>query len=61
MEDFRPGMRVVVPSGFGGSFYVRLIERDSHDPEVWKVKIDMPENPDWHGAPWAAPKWRKEQ
>lgn len=46
---WKPDNRAVIPSGLGGSFTVKLLRRtaDGH----WRVMVDMPGNPDFHG--WA--------
>lgn len=35
------------PSGLGGTFDVRIIEKI--DENTARVRVHMPRNPDWHG------------
>lgn len=37
-----------IPSGLGGTFTVKVVERNGGMSDV---RIHMPRNPDWHGKP----------
>jgi len=52
MPEWKAGMKAKVPSGLGGIFIVKLIDRRTDGR--WNLRIDMPGNPDFHGEKWSS-------
>ena len=48
MTNWKAGMRAEIPSGLGGIFEIKLIEK--LDNGRWNAKIDMPSAGDFHNT-----------